>query len=56
MYQREVDVDILNAVGSVLADVSSASPSSEQGALTNIFTILTTRQSITISTENSSSL
>ena len=30
MYQREVDVDMLNAVKSVLADVSSVSPSSEQ--------------------------
>ena len=30
MYQPEVDVDMLNAVKSVLADVSSVSPSSEQ--------------------------
>ena len=30
MYQRKVDVDMLNAVKSVLADVSSASPSSGQ--------------------------
>ena len=30
MYQREVDVDMLNAVKSLLADVSSVSPSSEQ--------------------------
>ena len=30
MYQRKVDVDTLNAVKSVLADVSSVSPSSEQ--------------------------
>ena len=30
MYQREVDVDTLNAVKSLLADVSSVSPSSEQ--------------------------
>ena len=30
MYQCKVDVDILNAVKSVLADVSSVSPSSEQ--------------------------
>ena len=29
-YQRKVDVDMLNAVKSVLADVSSVSPSSEQ--------------------------
>ena len=31
MYQRKVDVDVLNAIKSVLADVSSVSPSSEQG-------------------------
>ena len=30
MYQREVDVDRLNAVKSVLADVSRVSSSSEQ--------------------------
>ena len=30
MYQCNVDVDMLNAVKSVLADVSSVSPSSEQ--------------------------
>ena len=30
MYQRKVDVDMLNAVNSVLADVSSVSPLSEQ--------------------------
>ena len=30
MYQRKADVDMLNAVKSVLADVSSVSPSSEQ--------------------------
>ena len=30
MYQRKVDVDMLNAVKGVLADVSSVSPSSEQ--------------------------
>ena len=30
MYQRKVNVDVLNAVKSVLADVSSVSPSSEQ--------------------------
>ena len=29
MYQRKVDVDMLYAVKSVLADVSSVSPSSE---------------------------
>ena len=33
MYQRKVDVDMLNAVKSVLADVSSVSSSSEQRAL-----------------------
>ena len=32
MYQCKVDVDMLNAVKSVLADVSSVSPSSEQGS------------------------
>ena len=30
LYQRKVDVDMLNALKSVLADVSSVSPSSEQ--------------------------
>ena len=30
MYERNVDVDMLNAVESVLADVSSVRPSSEQ--------------------------
>ena len=30
MYQREADVDMWNAVKSLLADVSSVSPSSEQ--------------------------
>ena len=30
MYQRKVDVDMLNAIRSVLADVSGVSPSSEQ--------------------------
>ena len=30
MYQRKVVVDMLNAVKSVLADVSNVSPSSEQ--------------------------
>ena len=32
MYQRKVDVDMLNAVKSMLADVSSVSPSSEQSS------------------------
>ena len=30
VYQCKVDVDMLNAVKSVLADISSVSPSSEQ--------------------------
>ena len=30
MYQSKVDVDLMNAIKSVLADVSSVSPSSEQ--------------------------
>ena len=30
MYKRKVDVDMLNAVKSVLADVSSGSPLSQQ--------------------------
>ena len=30
MYQRKVDVDMLNAVKSVSTDASSVSPSSEQ--------------------------
>ena len=30
MYQREVDVDMLNAVKSLLADVLSVSPSPEE--------------------------
>ena len=33
MYQRKVDMDMLNAVKSVLADISSVSPSSEQRSL-----------------------
>ena len=33
MYQRKVGVDMLNAVKSVLADVSSVSPLSEQKAI-----------------------
>ena len=33
MYQRKIGVDMLNAVNSVLADVSSVSPSSEQASL-----------------------
>ena len=34
MYQRKIDVDMLNVVKSVLADVSSVIPSSEQKAHT----------------------
>ena len=30
MYQRKVDMDMQNAVKSMLADVSSVNPSSEQ--------------------------
>ena len=30
MYQRKVDVDMLNAVKSVLADATSGSPSSQE--------------------------
>ena len=37
MYQRKVDVDMLNTVKSVLADVSSVSLSSEQRAKFDIF-------------------
>ena len=33
MYQRKIDVDMLDAVKSVLANVSSVSPSSEQSKL-----------------------
>ena len=36
MYQCKVDVDMLNAVKSVLADVSSVSPSSEQRLLDSL--------------------
>ena len=32
MYQRKVDEDMLNAVKSMLADVLSVSPSSEQNS------------------------
>ena len=41
MYKRKDDVDMLNAVKSMLADVSSVSPSSEQ----LIFWALALRQS-----------
>ena len=41
MYQRKVDVDMLNAAKSVLADVWSISPLSEQGlALILYFTLI----------------
>ena len=36
MYQREVGVDMLNAVKSLSADVLSVSPSSEQRVVTLI--------------------
>ena len=39
MYQRKIDVDMLNAVKSVLADVSSVSPSSEQSLSTSVFAL-----------------
>ena len=35
MYQRKVDVEMLNAVKTVLADVSNISPSSEQKGRVN---------------------
>ena len=38
MYQRNVDVDMLNAIKSMLADVSSISPSSELKLLPFFFT------------------
>ena len=38
-YQHEVDVDMLNAVNSLLADVSSIGPSSEQRTVLYIFLI-----------------
>ena len=41
MYQRKVDVDMLNAVKSMLADISSISPSSEQKGNTSLLTIHT---------------
>ena len=41
MYQRKVDVDMLNAVKSMLADVSSVSPSSELMLETSTNTLFT---------------
>ena len=41
MYQRKVGVDMLNAVKSVLADVSSVSPSSEQRGTASANTLFT---------------
>ena len=38
MYQRKVDVDTLNAVKSMWADVSSVSPSSEQRLMVSVGT------------------
>ena len=43
MYQRMVDVDMLNAVKSVLADVSIVSPSSEQRVSLNTATFIENR-------------
>ena len=43
MYQREVDVDMLNAVKSLLADVSSVRPSSERQAL-RLFAVANARR------------
>ena len=40
MYQREVDVDMLNAVKSVLADILSISPLSEQRAFCLVIFLL----------------
>ena len=42
MFQRKVDVDMLNAVKSMIADVSSVSPSSEQRAYNNFYFALLT--------------
>ena len=39
MYQRKVDVDMLNTVKSVLADVSSVSPTSRQGGTPPTFVV-----------------
>ena len=39
MYQRKVDVGMLNAVKSVLADVSSVSPASEQTLCSDVFAL-----------------
>ena len=39
MYQLKVDVDMLNAVKSVLADISSVSSSSEQGLFPYVDTL-----------------
>ena len=40
MYQREVHVDMLNAIKSLLADVSSVSPSSEQRRFASLSAVL----------------
>ena len=44
MYQRKVDVDMLNIVKSVLADASSVSPSSEQRAVSSAMSLFTIGQ------------
>ena len=40
MYQCMVDVDMLNAVQSVLADIWSVSPSSEQKSIIKMWQIV----------------
>ena len=39
MYQRKVDMDMLKAVKRMLADVSSVSPSSENGIQSKVFAL-----------------
>ena len=48
MYQRKVDVDMLNAVKSMLADVSSVSPSSEQSLSGRAFRFCWTVQDLEV--------
>ena len=47
MYQRKVDVDMLNAVKSMLADVSSVSPSSLRGEKKSPVSLLEIRGNFT---------
>ena len=42
IYQRKVDVDMLNAVKSLLADISRVSPSSEQKNIYMVTVVLLT--------------